>query len=177
MKKSIIVIAAIIMMAGFTTKSFAQQFASASNTANAKIVAALTLTAVTPLDFGTMSVPTAPVNVSVSTTSGRTSSVLANIDLLIQDAPPTAAAYTVGGETGYAYAITLPANGVVTISNGTVSMAVNGFNAETASEGTGLAGTIISSGDNFTVGATLVLGTSQAAGTYAGSFNVTVAYN
>ena len=87
---------------------------------------------------------------------------------------PAAASYDVTGESGATYAITLPAT--ATISNGIPAnnMTVSNFVCSIPS----LVGTISFSGtDEFTLGAKLTLAAGQASGSYAGTFDVSVAYN
>ena len=75
------------------------------------------------------------------------------------------------GIPGAPYAVTLPNS--VTISNGTETMTVSNFNRS------GAAQLLLDAAGNgtFNVGARLNVGTNQPAGTYAGTFNVTVNYN
>ena len=182
MKKSIIIIAAILM-AGFSTKVMAQ--VSADNTAGGTIVTQLGITkvGVTGLDFGKMAVsntldgtcilntlaaptPTGGVNLSAST---RTNAIFA-----------------VTGENGLTYAITLPAsfNVTNTTGSGAETMLVNNLKIITTSNGTertavgatsilhATAGT-----DQITVGATLNVTHGQVRGVYTATFPTTVAYN
>lgn len=177
MKRTLIVLAAMIMLAGFTTNAIAQN--SATTGAAAKIVQALTLTKVYDLNFGTMAIPTGAVNVVLGTDGSRTASVPANITLLSQAPVAQRAYYTIAGTATSTYAITLPADGAVTIASGSNSMAVNAFKAKPTSAGVeSLTGSLDGSGaDNFYVGATLVLTNAQAYGSYTGTFNVSVNYN
>jgi hypothetical protein len=87
---------------------------------------------------------------------------------------PASAVFGVTGEAGFTYAITLPTDGAVTISDGAShTMAVNAFVSNP-----GTTGTLSGAGtDTLKVGATLVVGNNQVPGTYTGSFNVTVSYN
>jgi len=162
-----------------TLTSVAQSGNTASSEAGAKIVKALTLTKTASLHFGTMSIPTGPVNIVLTTNNVRSSTTPQNITLLDQAPVAETAAYTVAGSDDATYSISLPANGVVIISNGSNRMNVDDFSARTASAGVdGLTGHLNSSGsDSFTVGATLKLENAQAYGTYSGSFDITVIYN
>lgn len=169
MKKLSIIIAAFIMIAGFSTSTFAQVTTTAPTAAGAKIVSALSLTETSALHFGTMAIPT--TDATVILTFGGARSNTGTIALLAQTPTATAAAYTVGGDGTATYAITLPSVPVV-ISNGTQTMNVTSF---TSSKGSSSA--LVGGADTFTVGATLNLVNSQAAGTYAGTFNVYVNYN
>ena len=85
------------------------------------------------------------------------------------------------GSAAGAYTISLPANDIVKITNGTpaVDMYVNSFTAKTLSAGIdGFTGLLdINGADSFVVGATLKLANAQPFGVYAGTFDVTVNYN
>jgi len=136
-------------------------------------VEAITLTETSPMHFGTMTTPTTAATVILSTAGTRTNT--GTITLLAQLPVATAAGYLVTGSPGATYAITLPAS--ITISNGTPAddMTVNAFTCTYPT----LVGTIngFTGTDNFSVGATLNLANNQATGDYAGTFDVTVAYN
>ena len=177
MKKTILIFAAILIMVGLTTKTFSQTNTVSNASASSKIVETLVLTETTQLNFGTMSRPVGAVNVVVSTTGVRSTSGAGTITLLTQAPTAQNAEFHVVGSPTSTYEILLPNDGVVTISNGTDDIHVNGFNALT-SMGAGINGTLNSSGlDDFKVGATLVLIDNQAPGSYVGSYEVTVNYN
>jgi hypothetical protein len=170
MKKSIIILAAIIMMASFSVQATVAPSNTATANATAKILAALSIIKNVDLSFGTMTIPTAATTVIVAPDGTRTST--GNITLLAQAPLTTASSYSVTGDPGATYTITLPAS--TTILNGTQQMTVNNFTSSKTNNGStiGTGGT-----DSFTVGATLNLNNAQASGTYTGSFNVTVNYN
>lgn len=92
---------------------------------------------------------------------------------LVSSGSGAAASFGVSGNANATYAITLPANGVVSLTSGPNSMAVNNFTSNPAPTG------LLSVGGSQTlmVGATLSVGSNQAIGSYSGSFNVTVVYN
>ena len=169
MKKLIMLFAAIVMVAGFSVSVMAQT----ENTAvGAKILTAMTITESAPMHFGTMTVPTAASTV-VLATDGSVTVGTGAVTLLAQAPTSTAAAYDVTGDNSATYAITIDAS--TTITNGTEleDMTVDNFVSSV-----GATSTLDGSGDDsFTVGATLNLIDAQPAGTYAGTFDVTVAYN
>ena len=101
---------------------------------------------------------------------GRTSS--GSVVLLLSGSW-SAASFSVSGDTGATYAITLPANGIVTLTSGANTMAVNNFTSSPASTGQLGAG----GSQALKVGATLSVGSNQASGSYSGSFVVSVDYN
>lgn len=85
---------------------------------------------------------------------------------------PTAGDFDVTGSGSLAYTISLPADGVVVLSNvaGT-NMPVNGFN-----DSLGGTGGLTLGLQSFTVGATLTINANQAAALYTGNYDVTVNY-
>ncbi len=177
MKTPFIIFAVLIMMAGFSPAVQAQH--SRNTSVGANIVKGLTITETAPLHFGTMSIPTAAVNVTLTTANGRNTPSPANINLLAQAPVSQTATYTISGSNAATYAITLPVNGAVTISNGAEHMDIVDFVAHSASTGVdGSTGLLNDSGvDSFTVGATLKLENEQPFGNYTGTFGITVNYN
>jgi hypothetical protein len=145
----------------------------------AKIGTELSLVQTSSLHFGTMTRPSAAVNVTVSTANIRSASSSSAITLLPQAPVSSNAAYTVYGSKNAHYIVTLPSNNVVTISNGSNSMFVNNFTVFTTNNGTGSAtGKLnLTGSDTFKVGATLMLNSAQPAGVYYGTFTVSVAYD
>jgi hypothetical protein len=93
-----------------------------------------------------------------------------------------AATFTVGGKRNATYAITLPNDGSVTLTGPGTAMAVSKFTASVAgaapaNPATGLIPNTAGATQTFQVGGTLTLVANQVDGDYAGTFNVTVAYN
>jgi len=175
MKKTILLIALIVMMTGFTSRIFAQATVTGT-TAGAVIVTPISLTETAVLHFGTMSVLAATPGTCVLSTQGvRTAT--GGVNLSAAAPTSTNAAYNVGGNGLATYAITLPAT--ITVTSGGNNMTINNLLARTASAGAdGLTGTLTGGGtDSFTVGGTLVVPAAQPTGAYAGTFDVTVAYN
>jgi len=171
MKKTLIIFAAIIMLAGFSVKLMAQG-STKSNNANAEIKTAITLTAVNPLEFGKLAVTGLAGTVLLSPAGSPTAT---NVQLL-SGTTRKAASYTSTGEASATYAITIPI-APITITHApggagntmTVDTWVCSNGATSAFDGTGA--------DAFTVGATLNVGATQNAGQYTGTFNVTIDYN
>jgi hypothetical protein len=176
MKKLLCGIITFIMIISITTTVSAQNTAKATTNAGATIVSAISITSDIPLNFGVLSVPTADVNVILSTANARIADKPSNISLL--PGTTTNAHYNINGAVGCAYTITLPATNAVSISNGSNSMKVENFLALTKSTSNGTGGTLTSTGiDDFVVGATLQVKSGQPTGTYSGTFDVLVAYN
>lgn len=161
-----------IAIIGFSATSFAQGTSTKSASASAKIVESLVLTNTVPLNFGTMTVPTSAATVTIAPGGVRTSS--GTLSLLTIAPVSTDATYTVAGDKNATYVVTLPADGVVSIVSGSNSMTINSFKLTGDLTTRTLSG---AGNDTFDVGATLGLASGQAAGSYIGSFDVTVAYN
>ena len=87
--------------------------------------------------------------------------------------PGQAADFIVTGDPDLTYAVTLPGNGTVTMSDGIHTMAINDFVSSPVASG------ILSGGGSqlLHVGATLHVGANQPAGNYMGTFIVVVDYN
>ncbi len=179
-KTGITLAAGIFMCTG----AYAQSSATASADALAKVIKPLSVQKMADMNFGRI-----VQNASLGTVKlGTDGAVTPSIDGLTYGgatagAVPAAAEFSVGGEAGYGYSITLPATVTLTSLNlatpatmtATGFMVAVGADAATASPGTA---TLNDSGvGTFTVGATLAVGANQAVDDYRGTFNVTVNYN
>lgn len=143
---------------------------TASATASANILTAISLTEAANLAFGDVTASASSGTVVVSTAGARsvTGGVTASGGTI------TNASFTASGTNNHTFSINLPGDSDVTVSDGSShSMTVTTFTSNPSSTGT-LNG---SGSATIAVGATLNVGTSQAVGAYTGTFNVTVAYN
>jgi hypothetical protein len=92
---------------------------------------------------------------------------------LLGSSSPAAAQFSLKGKANAVYAITLPLDNTVTLSNGRgQTMGVKGFVSNLTSM------SVLGRNGNgvFSVGATLAVGSSQARGSYSGTFSVIVNY-
>jgi len=165
------ILAFSIVLLAFTAGAFAQNTDTEQTTATATIVGPLTLTKVSDMNFGTIAVSAVAGTVQLGTDNSRTP--LGGVTL-VPPAAGVAASFTVAGEANETLAITLPADGTVTLTGAGPAMAVNGFvhsaGATPSLNGSGAAA--------FTVGATLSVAANQASGVYtSANFPVTVSYN
>jgi len=165
MKKSFIILAAIVMIAGFASNVSAQS--TASNTAKAVLKIPISITAPTIMDFGVLAASATPGTAVL--TYGSALSKTGGVTIV--SGTPTAGGYAVTGEGSTSYSISIP-TGDVTISDGSGhSMIVN-----TMVCSKGASSSLSSGSDTFTVGGTLNVPANQVAGTYTGTFDVTVNY-
>ena len=177
MKKVIVIFAAIVMIAGFSNRVFAQGSTVTGTTADAKLVTPITLTQTEVLNFGTMSKLTAADGTCIlSTTNVRTPG--GSIQLSAVAPTSKNAAYSVTGDVSTAYTIYLPTS--ITVSNGGNSMIINALTARSA-HNAGVDGTVTATSpagtDTFTIGGTLNVLAASPTGVYTGTFNVRVDYN
>jgi opacity protein-like surface antigen len=165
-----LLVSAAVLGLFYSAPAFAQAApASATANANAEVVNTITLTKTADLNFGKIAADTAQGTVTVSTTGGRTST---SPSLLIAGTTPTAAAFTVGGQSGLGYNISLAADPI------TLKLATD--NSKTMSADLTLSktsGTLVAGTDTLTVGGALTVGATQAPGSYQGTLQVTVVYN
>jgi len=170
MKKLSVLAIAIAALTIGTTTAFAQQnSANGTGTANARIITAISITPGTALNFGDV-VPSGAIGTVVVTPAAVRSS--AGGASLGSATAVAAGAFTVNGQGSATYAITLQA-AAATVTSGANTMTVDTF---TSTHGpTGALG--VGGSQALAVGATLHVGVNQAAGTYTGTYQVTVAYN
>jgi len=150
------------------TATFAQ--ASATANASATIVTPISISKNNDMNFGNVATDGSVGTVILAPASTRTLS--GGVTLPATTGTVAAASFAVAGSGSYTYAITLPSS--VVIASGANHMTVDTFTTSTD-----LAGTLSSGAQTLTVGATLNLVASQAAGSYtsASPFTVTVNYN
>ncbi len=143
--------------------------ASDTGTANATIIAPITISANLTLEFGQIVTGASPSVVRISTADARS---LVSGDATLAGGTFRAATFNITGEPSTTYAITLPA-GAATLTSGANTMTV-----DTWVSSVGATSTLSGGGtDSFTIGADLNVGGSQATGSYTGTYTVTVDYN
>lgn len=173
--KAIKFFAIAILFSGVSVMASAQSSATQQTAkAAARIISPITITYDnTALNFGTMVSLVEKYDVTVSAAGVRTISEAAATKIGGITSTISVPKFTVGGESGANYTITLPANGTVEFSNvsGATAMKLEDFKASLAS----LKG-VIGETSVFTVGATLKVNAKQQAGEYIATFPVTVSY-
>lgn len=159
---SIIVLLVVLLI------SSAAVAGASSSASSAQILTPATLSNTVGLEFGQIGVSASAGTVTLSPAGVRTSSGGVT---LAGGVPATVASFDVAGEPSSTYTITLPTSTAIVL--GADSMTIDTFASSPDTTGTlSGAGT-----DTLLVGATLHVGANQAAGEYAGSFDVTVLYN
>ena len=165
-KLSILVsLVAILSIASFTAK--AQVTATADASAN--IIGPISITKDVNMSFGNVAVsPSNAGTVLLSTASTRTAG--GGVTLPVITGTVAAAKFTVSGQSGTTYAITLPAS--VVLVNGANSMTVDAFTSTPT-----LAGTLVSGTEEIFVGATLNVAAGQISGLYTNTSDLVVSVN
>lgn len=150
--------------------------ASATAAGAATVVAPITLVKTTDLAFGSIVRPSLGTNiVTVDATSGVRSVSGSGDAALASSLASSRATYSVGGEGGAAFTITVPSSFTLTRTGGVETLPVTlSASAQSGALG-GSTGAIGST--SFSVGGSLPLSSSTVAGDYTGVFNVTVGYN
>lgn len=163
----------LMIVAGFTTASFAQASANATASASATIVTPISIAKVLDMEFGNVAVHASELGTVILATDGERTRT-GGVTLPTVGGEVSAASFTVTGEIGYAYGISLPADGV-TISDGSNTMELSDF----VSLPSGTSGTLTAGSQTVLVGATLNVAGGQLAGTYTNGtvVSVTVVYN
>jgi hypothetical protein len=171
MKNKFIALATLAI--GLTTAAKAQN-TSATNTeatANATIVTPISISKVADLNFGSIVKSGAGGTVTINP-DGSVSTSGVSMFAGAGAVATAAAEFTISGESGYLYTISLPADDAVVLNDGSShSMTVKSFSNNAS-------GTFGATSETYQVGATLTVGANQAAGTYISDpFSVTVTYN
>jgi hypothetical protein len=166
MKK--LLIGAAVLVAASLTHSMNAQAATGTGTATAKVLAPIAIVAGANLNFGTIA--SGAVGTVVLTPAGARSAT-GGVGLVTDGAnAPASGVFTVTGGAGYGFSITLPVT--ATITSGANTMTVGTFTSTPVASGTLVAGTA-----TVNVGGTLNVGLNQVAGSYTGTYPVTVNYN
>lgn len=167
MSNKFVTLVAITASLAFATVASAQSSATATATATAEIVAPITITNVTDLDFGTL-VSEAGTAVVAADAAGTYSGTATQLGTT------TSASFDVTGHAGATFSVVTDPNTVSLIGPGAATMSAV-LDRACAS------GTCTFDGlgeDTVFVGGTLTITASQAAGVYTSEpFDVTVAYN
>jgi hypothetical protein len=181
MKKILIILVAIVLMAGYSNIVKAQSSATVTGvTAGAVLITPMTITKTADLHFGTINVLAGSGGTVTLPSSSTVRVFSAGVSASAVNPQPTNAAFNVTGTKNETYALTLPSTITVTETVGnTATMTISSLTARFNGAGADATTSTLSTNgtDNFTLGGTLTVAASQVAGIYAGTFNVTVDYN
>ena len=161
-----------IVMIAFSAGAIAQ--VSATATASATIITPIAIVNAGNMNFGNIAVSAVPGTVVLPAAIAPVRTVTGGCTLPATIGTVSAAAFTVTGQAGFTYAITLPASASLTGPG--APMTADTF----VSSPTVAAGGLLTGGtQTLYVGATLNVGGAQVAGLYttAVAFTVTVNYN
>jgi hypothetical protein len=166
-------IIALVAMAigGFTALASSDASAQASDTGSANINATINnpivLNWVQDMDFGEAAPSTGATTVILAADGTVTGTAIGKAGA------PQEARFSVSGLPTQTYAVALPDDVTVTLAGPGDPMTVTGF----SHDATGTLTSAATQPDEFGVGATLNINAEQLAGSYSGSFDVTVNYN
>jgi len=174
----LVAVAAALVAAGGMNAALAANNATAS--ATAVVLVPISVVKTTDLSFGRLVAGNGTVTLDTAGARTKTGSTA-----LPTGASSTAALFTVTGDTTNSFSISYTGSSTV-LSDGNapddmavtfISEAVGTASPTPVSSGQAATGTLVGGNAYIYVGATLVVGASQAAGTYTGTVAVTVDYN
>ena len=158
----------------------AQASATSTTSASATIFRPITLTKTSDLRFGTIVRPASGADtVTISAEDGTRGLSTNNAVVLTSGIhqAPARATYTVSGEGGQAFSISVPPSFNMTRSGGAETITVALTASATSGTLTGSLGNASSGSASFGVGGAMPVSASTASGAYSGSFITTVSYN
>ena len=176
MIRNVFLIAALA--SAVSSAALAQASSQQSTTSTGTVFQPIVLTKNTDLSFGTVVRPATGTGTVVIAAADGTRSLTGSGALITGpggQAAPGRATYSVAGEGGQAFSITVPANFNMTRQGGVETLPVT--LTSTATSGT-LSGTLGTAGTlAFGVGGSIPLTTTTATGAYSGTCQVTVQYH
>jgi Mat/Ecp fimbriae major subunit len=181
MKRTIVLLTAIIMMAGFTGKVMAQVTLT-GNTAGATLVEVLTIANTVPLNFGVIGITAGTAGTVTMNTAGLRTPDAGTTTIIATGTPSTVAQFDLTGTGNAVYTINLPLTIAVATGAGLgdLTMDIDNLmvNVDGAGEATavGATGTLTLGASTFLLGGTLNISATQQIGVYAGTYDVTVDY-
>ncbi|MCM2343245.1 MAG: DUF4402 domain-containing protein [Alphaproteobacteria bacterium] len=180
MKTRILLTTALAVVA-LGAVGISQHVNAATETADvdARIVVPVTITKTSDLDFGDIAAGTGITEVTIAPVTGARTKDAGDAVLLASDAGNDAT-FDVDGEDGLTIAVDVPGNLDVVLDNGGGgTMAVEdftwNFNAVTTT-GDGTVALPAGAAAELSLGATLIVGANQAAGTYTDTLTINVNY-
>ena len=151
------------VVATLSTLSVSAIAATATGTASATVLTPIAIAAGTALNFGTLAGNASGGTVVVTAAGGRTTTGT----VVVTSGAFSAGSFTVTGTGAATFGVSYPASFNVVSGANTMAVLVTG-----AATGTLAAGTV-----SLPVGGTLTVGANQVAGSYTGTYVMTVEYN
>jgi hypothetical protein len=182
MKKLILGILSIVLIASFSINGVAQTSATENTNAGAVLIVAMGITETAQMHFGTNVLTDALGGTVVLPSNSTTRSYTGGVATSAATPVASNAAYSVTGTANEGYAITLPASTTVThttVGTGVITMTITAMTARFNGAGSdAITSTLATDGtDSFTLGGTLTVQANQVGGIYAGTFDVIIDYN
>lgn len=151
--------------------------ASATGNMTAEILTPIVLAVPTDIQFGSMTVATGAGDTVTLDTAGSRTVAGANVTLVAGAITPAAGVVSVSGAIGPTIRLQMDATTYnVTRTAGPETMVVNNFQISTAAGGTQEDVILAASPTTFPIGADLVVGAGQEAGSYTGVFTINASY-
>jgi len=147
--------------------------ANAIATSTSVVVAPIDITKTTDLSFGSFAVGATPGSVTVSPNGNR--GVTGGVTGMA--GATTAALFSVTGQTGSTYTITVTGTDLTSGANSMAFTPVSDLSASAITSGTVAGGTLSGTAQSLYVGGVLTVAANQAPGTYTGQVSATVEYN
>lgn len=165
----LVAVSAALAAASFATSASAA--ASATATATAEILQSLTLTADTALDFGQIAANTG------GTVTVKSDNTVTQTGAVVWTGTRAPAGFTVTGSKGASVVVTLPTTAsTLYLGGNTASPNKMTLDQFTVTPAAGFQLDATTGKEIFAVGGRLTVGSAQAAGTYSGTFAVSVEY-
>lgn len=158
----------------------AQASATSTTAASATIFRPITLTKNSDLRFGTIVRPASGSDTVIINSADGSRELSTNNAVALSSGAqlsPTRATYTVSGEGGQTFSISVPASFNMTRSGGAETITVSLSASAASGTLTGALGNASSGTATFGVGGAMPVTSSTASGAYSGSFVTTVSYN
>jgi Mat/Ecp fimbriae major subunit len=160
--KNILKFSAVSAVVALGFGASAANAATANANASAVILTPVTVTKTADLDFGTIAIGSGGGNVAVAASDNRSCDTG-----LVCSGTTTSAKFSVSGVTGQVVGVSVPASMSLTSGANTMTATLSGTPASL---------TLAAGANAVAVGGSLAVAGNQAAGSYSGSFTVTVNY-
>lgn len=149
---------------------------TATGNVTAEILTPIVVTVPVDLQFGSMTVATAAGDTVTIDTAGARTVAGTNVTLVAGAITPAAASLNVAAAVGPTIRLQMTATSFTVTDGAGNTMDVNNFQIATAAGGTQEDVTLAASPETFPIGADLVVGAGQVAGSYTGTFSISGNY-